>query len=450
MRPTLISVVLATVAFALPVIAQTTQPTDKDPAMAAPTGNEGKSWWQWDKMTGDWGGARTALAEKGITFDMDVTQIIQDNAHGGASTKNGFRYSGSSDMYLRLDTGKMGLWKGGHITLHAEPKWGNGVNAKAGSLMPVNFDAYLPTADECVMALSEWYYTQVLLEGKLILVAGKLWGAMAFDKNEFANSEQTQFMNLGLRVNPLVGAFLPYTDLGAAAIVNPTDWLSILTAVADSEGKATTTGFNTTFHGPTHTSVIHEWNVKIKPFDKPGTQRVGFVWSSMEYKNLQPVSPFKETGPLMMKLLGPKTFQKVGSMLPFNYAPDNVMIYYNFDQYVITKADDPTQGIGLFGRYGWARSDVNAITNYYSFGVGGKGMVPERPKDQYGVGFYLLDMSNYMPSNYTQETGVEMYYSFEIAPWLHVSPDFQIVCNPGSGGYHDTALVWGIRFQMTL
>lgn len=34
-------------------------------------------------LTGDWGGARTELANKGVLFDLDVTQVLQGNAHGG-------------------------------------------------------------------------------------------------------------------------------------------------------------------------------------------------------------------------------------------------------------------------------------------------------------------------------------------------------------------------------
>ena len=64
-------------------------------------------------LTGDWGGARTALANKGILFDLDVTQLLQGNAHGGKDTNNAFRYSGSADYYLKLDTARMGLWPGG-------------------------------------------------------------------------------------------------------------------------------------------------------------------------------------------------------------------------------------------------------------------------------------------------------------------------------------------------
>ena len=64
-------------------------------------------------LTGDWAGARTKLAESGILFDFDLTQIIQGNAHGGKDTNNAFRYSGSVDYTLRLDTARMKLWPGG-------------------------------------------------------------------------------------------------------------------------------------------------------------------------------------------------------------------------------------------------------------------------------------------------------------------------------------------------
>ena len=161
-------------------------------------------------------------------------------------------------------------------------------------------------------------------------------------------------MNAGLRNNMIIPAFLPYTNLGVGAVVDPVDWLSVLTAVADSEGKATTTGFETAFHGPTNTTVIHEWDFKIKPFDLPGTQRVGFVWSSMSYPHLEPVSPFRETGPLMIELLGLNLANKVvHAIAPFKKSADNVGVYYNFDQYLYTKKSDPTQGIGVFGRFGW-------------------------------------------------------------------------------------------------
>jgi porin len=386
-----------------------------------PAGDIGH-WSEWSRATGDWGGARTALEDKGIRLDWGVTQIVQENMHGGASTNGAIKYSGSSDLELTLDTGKMGLWPGGSFVFKAEPRWGHGVNRQVGSLMPVNLDALLPTSDEsCVMTLSEFFYQQVLFEGKLVFVAGKLWGARAFDTNMFANDETTQFMNLALRNYPMIGNFLPYTTLGAAVILNPTDWLSVLTAVADTDGSATRTGFDTAFHGDTNTSVIHEWDFTVKPFGQLGHQRVGMVTSCKNMPKLE--NPTETTD-------------------------CNLAAYYNFDQYLWKASENSDRGVGVFGRFGWADKRVNPVEFFYSLGLSGKGLVPTRDRDTCGLGWYFGRASVDIPGPVSQENGIEMYYSIEVLRWLHISPDFQIICDPG--GNRDTALVGGLRFQMDL
>jgi hypothetical protein len=61
-------------------------------------------------LIGDWGGAHDDLAADGITIDIDITQIMQSNTHGGADTNNGIRYTGSADYTVISDTARMRLW----------------------------------------------------------------------------------------------------------------------------------------------------------------------------------------------------------------------------------------------------------------------------------------------------------------------------------------------------
>jgi len=405
-----------------------------------------------DEVLGQWEGLKEDLAKGGVEVHIGITQVIQQNAYGGRSTNDGLRYSGSADLTVTFDTAKLGLWKGGQLLLNAEPKWGDGANRKVGALFPVNMDAIKPGFGEgCMMTLSEWIYQQVLLDGKLILIGGKLDGSRAFDRNIFANDERTQFLNLALRNNVLIGPFLPYTDIGVGFILRPAEWITLTAAVADSEGRAKTTGFETTFHGPTHTTSINEMALHLKPFGKPGNYRFGFVWSSKEFPHLQPPSPFKETGPLMMKLLGPKLAKKVvGIIAPPNTSPDNVAVYFNFDQWIYQEEADPSQGIGIFGRFGWGRSDVNAVEYFYSCGIGGKGILPGRDADTFGLGYYYADLSDEMPSMFHKEAGVELFYNIEVTPNCHVTPDFQVIFNPGGTNDEDLALVWGVRLQIDL
>lgn len=405
------------------------------------------------KLTGDWGGARTELANMGLTLDVDLTQVMMVNTRGGASTNSGFRYSGSTDYTLTINTQKMGLWPGGMILINAETKWGDSVIDKAGALSPVNMDAIKPGfGDGCEMTLSEWILFQRLDDkGMFTLVAGKLDGSRAFDQNAFANDERTQFMNTALRNNLVIPTFLPYTDLGIGLVFAPNDWFRMVTAVADAEGDPSRTGFDTAFHDDANTTVIHEFGFKVHPFDLEGNYRFGFIWSSKDTVDLVPRTPFRQTGGLMMSILGRELATKVvQTIAPFDTNPDNIAVYFNFDQWLWKEAGTTDQGIGAFGRYGWARADVNAVNHFYSMGLGGKGLIPGRDRDTCGIGMYHLNLSNELPSMFHSETGFECYYNIEVTPWLHVSPDLQVIVDPGGTDDNDVAVVGGIRVQMNL
>ena len=71
--------------------------------------------WSRSTLTGDWWGIRNQLADKGVTFDLSVTQVGQGVVDGGKSGvwENG----GRGDMVMNADTGKLGLWPGGFIKL---------------------------------------------------------------------------------------------------------------------------------------------------------------------------------------------------------------------------------------------------------------------------------------------------------------------------------------------
>lgn len=120
--------------------------------------------WSRSHLTGDWNGTRSELAENGITFDIGVTQIFQVNARGGVSTNNGFRYGGSADFTLTLDSARMGLWPAGQLVIKGETQFGNSVNGKVGSVMAPNADALFPLPDEHKTTLTDVVYTQFFSE----------------------------------------------------------------------------------------------------------------------------------------------------------------------------------------------------------------------------------------------------------------------------------------------
>ena len=63
------------------------------------------------QLTADWGGARSAVAEDGVLFEIYATTISQGVPSGGQDGKSAI--SQSIDAYLNFDTGRLGLWPGG-------------------------------------------------------------------------------------------------------------------------------------------------------------------------------------------------------------------------------------------------------------------------------------------------------------------------------------------------
>ena len=137
------------------------------------------------------------------------------------------------------------------------------------------------------------------------------------------------------------------------------------------------------------------------------------------------------------------------------------MVYYNFDQYLYEVKKGSDQGIGIFGRVGVSDGNPNPIRCFFSFGVGGKGIIPGRPLDRFGIGYYYMDVNNPKFTGLLGRTGellrdeygFEAFYNVAITPWLQLTPDIQVI-RPAqkrvaaNGKGIDTASVLGFRLQM--
>src|SRR6201995_593082 len=87
-------------------------------------------WLDGDHLTGDWGGARSALADHGATIDATYASDLF-TARGEASAL------GHVDLALTLDSHKLGLWDGGTVYVLAQNNHGSGINDPVGSAQPV-------------------------------------------------------------------------------------------------------------------------------------------------------------------------------------------------------------------------------------------------------------------------------------------------------------------------
>ena len=83
-----------------------------------------------------------------------------------------------------------------------------------------------------------------------------------------------------------------------------------------------------------------------------------------------------------------------------------------------------------------------------SLGVGGRGLLPGRDHDTFGLGYYYSAVSDDLPDilNVDDAQGVELYYNIHATPWLRITPDIQFI----DSGFDsvDDAWVLGLRVRM--
>jgi porin len=391
-------------------------------------------------LTGDWGGVRDDWAEKGVTFDATLTQIEQGVVAGG---KNGsWEYGGRGDLTGNLDTGKLGLWPGGFVTVELEGNWSDSVNGKTGALMPVNTNQLfpLPTGDN--VALPQLSVAQ-FLSHYLGVTAGKFQTISTGDVNEFAHGKgDTQFFNVAFNINPVV-LMVPYSTLGAGVIALPTAdpkqaVLNFL--VLSATGKASTDGFDD-LNGAVFAA---GGRVRTDFFNLTGHQLVGAVYSNKAYTSLDQRLNFVIENRALAK------------------RDDTWAVYYNFDQFLYETDKAAGRGVGLFGRFGASKGNPIPVQYFYSAGIGGKGLIPSRELDQFGIGYYYSSVNNptlQLPfstkSFLRDEWGFEAYYNAAVTPWLLLTPDVQVI-GPAQKQQRGTRqsvgndVVVGFRLQVVL
>ena len=395
-------------------------------------------------LFGDVGGWRQKLYEKGVALDFELTQVPQGVVSGGRSKE--WDYAGTSDYYLFLDSGRLNLWPEGLVGIHAESKFGASTIGKSGAISPVNADFLWPEpGNDDLTFLSEYYLYQGLTDW-LTVVAGRLnWVGVA-DKSHFANDHRTQFLNMALRNTLLLGALFPLTAHGGALIIQPSQEIAITPYIVSQNDQPGTYGSPGGLFSEITAGV--ELNLTWKFMDLPGIIRPSFSYGTKD-----PVALDNQ------HLVGDAIS---GLSIPKKDA--NWLVNFNLDQYFYmpqhqseakqhtASFDNNPEGIGLFFRFAYTPEDRNPWNIFVSGGVGGRGVIPTRPNDRYGVGVYSLTVSDDLQSQAVlgrleSEWGLEAFYNIAITPWLQFTPDIQYI-QPGVPGGVDDVLMLATRIQM--
>lgn len=408
-------------------------------ANPSPDNTYSGDWLTRSTLTGDWGGARNDLAQKGMTVDLKFTQVLQGVVDGGKDSS--WESGGRGNLLLHLDTQKLGLWPGGFLTIEVEGSYGDSVNAYTGSILPVDTNRLFPHPAKDRLSVPAVQFTQ-FLSYYIGLYIGKLDVMASGDMNEFAHGKgDEQFMNLAFGLNPALLMTAPPSTLGAGVIILPTkdpNAAIINLGIISANGEAYNAGFDTL--NSDSMSFSAEGRLRTDFFGRTGHQLLGGVYSNKNHTSLD---------------------QRLNSIITYNLEEntDCWTIYYNFDQYLYEFKKGSGRGIGIFGRFGISDGNPSPVHHFYSLGIGGKGVMESRPADRFGIGWFYADITNPTvtgPFNtrslLRDEQGFEAYYSIAMTPWALLTPDIQIV-RPAqketvSGEDVETNIILGLRLQL--
>lgn len=375
-------------------------------AAAAPATAAGEA-----TLTGDWGGARTELADKGVSLRADITGFYQGGIGDVAGTD--WDASGRFDVFADLDFGKMGAVKGLGFHFHGESRFADPRGSFGGELWPSNTGAVLPLGDPDRFVASSLYFTQAIGK-RSVLMVGKINMVDLLASDPFYGGWGTQrFLNIAFVAPP--SGVVPPTIMGAI-FVHKGSPIALTVMAFDPDDRTNDYFPGDLFSTGINLSVAATWGGKIA--GRASSIGVTSTVSTARGLNFENI------------LLPPglATSQRKGSY--------NIAVAFN--HLLVESAVSKGKGLGLYVKAAVADGNPNVIQSSIVGGFGGEALIRSRPGDAFGIGGFFYNFSDVLQDtieptlNFNDEAGIEAWYRFQLTPWLALTADVQVV-DPASG-----------------
>lgn len=368
-------------------------------------------WWQWSRVTGNWGGLRDAFDNAGATIAGSYTMDWGGPISGGLSRRGTAR--GLLDVNLTVDAAKLGLDGG---TFFAQYYFRHGRN---GSDDVGDLQAFSNIDEARLSREYELWYEQKVLNDKLRVKVGQV------DANsEFAFVEAAgEMINASAGFSPTIFTFPTYPDpaLSVNVFVYPTENTYIGTGIyGDGISDTSDNGFREPFY-------IAEIGTTLDLCEKAGPLRLaaGLYYDAGKHDRFDGGTQNKGNG-----------FYALAEQQVWRENPDD---------------KEDTQGLSAFVQYGFGDDKVSAVHHHVGVGLSAVGLIPTRDADVTGLYWTLAKTSRATGSGFdADESAFEFYYKFEVTPAISLKPDLQYITNPGGVKTADDAFVFTLRLDVAL
>jgi porin len=398
--------------------------------------------WGRDRLTGEWGGARTALAESGLEIGIDYVGEAIANVSGGL--KRGSVYEGVLELALDADLQALAGWTG--ATAHASMFQIHGHGPSylvGGNLLGVSGIEALPTTrlntlwleqsllDEQVsvrlgqLAADDEFFTS---DGSGYLVNGNFgWGAI-FGPDMTSGGPNYPLPSPGVRVQVAPAPAPAVTILAGVFAADPAG----ADCMKDDPQECNRHG--TTFSLSGGTLWIGEVQYALDAGGLPGIYKLGGWYETGKFEDQR--YGLDASGTRL-------SLADEGAENPL-FHNGNYGIHAVADQMVWREPGSDAQGLSLFAGAGGTQADRNLVTFYATGGFTYMGPIPSRDDDVLVLGAAYAGVSS-DASDFDREAraddaavpvrdrevDVELTYILALAPWWFLQGDLQYIIHPG-------------------
>ena len=407
-------------------------------------------------MTGDWGGLRTELENKGYTLSAEYVGEMGANVKGGYNKDKTARYADQFAFGLDMDLQKILGWHDAEFKLAVTERSGRNIsNDRLGDPRVGTISSSQEVWGRGqTWRLTQMWYKQKFFDGALDIKLGR------FGEGEDFNSFPCDFQNLtlcGSQVGNYVNTWYnwPVSQWAARVKYNITPELYAQVGIymQDADNLDKHNGFTLATSGSQGNVVPVElvWSPMVNKL--PGEYRIGYYRSTPDANDL-----YEAQNGQPQAVVGGN----------FKKHDDKHGWWIVAQQQLTSVGGDASRGLSIFGNLTVHDKATNFVDNYQQIGLVFKGPFDARPKDDIGVGVARIhvndnardnarllnqlsgitdyDNPGYVPVQKT-EYNSEIYYGVHVTDWLTVRPNLQFVKHPGGVDEVDNAIVAGIKIQ---
>ena len=368
----------------------------------------------------------------GTTINGGLTTIFQ----GSLNNKN--RFGGNrSEASMSADLiFEYGFGAGSSFLFRFDVVQGEGLTGIPALFLNPNGNPSGPNGDvegfnNQQLNINEARYEHRLFENRAMISFGQIDLTSYFDQNNYANSETDQFLANQFVNNNTIdwGGSENFYGPGLVFSVNSKEMLGLSLGFFEGDGN-----YKDFFDEP---FLIGQLSLQMETGGREGNVRL-YGWGRLtDHCNSTSDS---------------SAFQNCALI----DSADRIKVQDQNTGFGISMDQQISEHIGVWSRFGYQDPDVSQFEFAVSGGVALSGEMIGRPDDELGMAYG----ASFPSSPYELASGfndvehyAEVYYRLAplgngARPEIQISPDIQIVANPGGDSSVDPVFIWGFRTQI--